>query len=40
MTLQIFTKKGTAKSYSFSVNHTTDASDNPLHFRYKLLERI
>ena len=34
-------KKFTLKSsYSFSVNNTTLASDNPLHFRHNLLERI
>ena len=33
-------KKCTAKSYSFLVNDTTLASDNPLRFRKNLLARI
>ena len=33
-------KKCTAKPYSFLVIDTTLASDNPLHFRKNLLERI
>ena len=33
-------KKSTAKPYSHLVNDTTLASDNPLHFRCNLLERI
>ena len=33
-------KKCSAKPYSFLVNDATLASDNPLHFRNNLLERI
>ena len=33
-------KKCTTKPYSFIVNDATLASDNPLHFRKNLLERI
>ena len=33
-------KKFTAKPYSFLVIDTTLASDNPLHFRHIVLERI
>ena len=33
-------KKCSAKPYSFLVNDATLASDNPLHFRKNLLERI
>ena len=33
-------KKCTAEPYSFSVNDTTLSSDNPLHFRKILVERI
>ena len=33
-------EKCTAKPYSFLVIHTTLTSDNPLHFRKHLLERI
>ena len=33
-------KKCTAKTYSFLVNNTTLALDNPLRFRYDLLERL
>ena len=36
----IFTKKCTAKLYSFLVNDTSFASDNPLCFRNEILERI
>ena len=35
-----FQKKYTAKPYSFLVIDTSLASDNPLRFRKKLLERI
>ena len=35
-----FTKKGTAKPYSFLVTDSTLASDNPSRFRKNLLERI
>ena len=33
-------KKCFAKAYSFLVNNSALASDNPLHFRRNLLERI
>ena len=33
-------KKSTAKTYSFLVNDTTLASDNPFCFRHNLLKRI
>ena len=33
-------KKCTAKPYPVLVNDTTIVSDNPLHFRHNLLERI
>lgn len=33
-------KKSIAKKYSFQVNDSTLASDNPLPFRRNLLERI
>ena len=33
-------KKCTAKQYSFLVTDATLASENPLHFRKNLLERI
>ena len=33
-------KKYTAKPYSFLVTDTTLATDNPLRFRKKILERI
>ena len=33
-------KKCTEKPYSFSVTDATHASDNPLHFRENLVERI
>ena len=39
-TLWIFTKKHTAKPYSFLVIDATLASDNPLRFRKNLSERI
>ena len=36
----MYYKKCPAKSYSFLINDTTLASDNPLRFRRNHLERI